>query len=176
MARMLNGPSMLISTPGRPLAAVIDDQLKTLLARQGASAQQTEYFLGENARITQAILQSSQVPSDVPAGLAALYPSYLGKFLHSALALDPCKLAAAFSGPVLIIQGSADTQVSPEKDAKALDSALAARRGDVHTLAIIAGASHNLKIISGPADPGFDGPIAPDALRQLRQWMADHLH
>jgi hypothetical protein len=166
---------ILISTPGRTLDAVITDQLKSILARQGATPEQTDYFLSENVRITRAILQSGQVPADVPPGLAALYPSYLGKFLHSELALDPCKLAAKFFGPVMVIAGSADTQVSPQLDAKALDGALAARPGDIHTLAIIPQASHNLKIPASAADPGFDGPVAPAALQQLEQWAADHL-
>ena len=74
-----------------------------------------------------------------------------------------------------MIQGSADTQVSPERDAKALDVALAARAGDVHTLAVIPQASHNLKIVSGPADPGFDGPVAPAAVQQLQKWAVEHL-
>jgi dienelactone hydrolase len=180
-ARVLGGEGhppavlILIGTPGRTLDAVIIDQLKGLLARQGATPQQTDYFLSENARITRTILQSGQVPPDVPPGLAALYPSYLGKFLHSELALDPCKLAGEYSGPVMLIQGSADTQISPQRDAKTLDAALAARGGDVHTLAIIPQASHNLKIVSGPADGGFDGPVAPAALDQLTRWAAEHL-
>jgi hypothetical protein len=180
-ARVLGGEGhpptvlILISTPGRNLDAVIADQLKGLLARQGATPQQTDYFLSENARIIRTILQSGQVPPDVPAGLAALYPSYLGKFLHSELALDPCKLAGQFPGPVMLIQGSADTQISPQRDAKALDAALAARGGDVYTLAIIPQASHNLKIVNGPTDPGFDGPVAPAALDQLARWATEHL-
>jgi dienelactone hydrolase len=91
------------------------------------------------------------------------------------LALDPCKLAAEFSGPVMVIAGSADTQVSPERDAKALDAALTARPEDIHTFAIIPGASHNLKIPPNPDDPGFDGPVAAAAMAQLQQWAQEHL-
>jgi len=166
---------VLISTPGRPVGMVIADQLQNLLAIQHATPQQADYFLSENTRITRAILQNGQVPPDVPAGLVALYPQYLGKFLHSELALDPCKLVADFSGPVMIIAGSADMQVSPSRDAKALDAALAARKDDVHTLAIIPKASHNLKIPPDPTDPGFDGPVAPAAMDQLREWLSVHL-
>jgi dienelactone hydrolase len=166
---------ILISTPGRPIEAVIADQLKNLLARQGASQQQTDYFLSENSRIARAIMQSGKVPPDVPAGLASLYPQYLGKFLHSEFAMDPGTLAAGFPGPVLIIAGSADTQVSPDREAKALDLALASRQRDVHTLAIIPKASHNLKIASNETDPGFDGPVAPAAMDQLQQWVNANL-
>jgi uncharacterized protein len=166
---------ILISTPGRPMDQVITDQLKRLLTIQQATPDQTDYFLSQNSRITRAILNTGQVPADVPPGLAALYPQYLGKFLHSELSLDPCKLAADFSGPVLVVAGSADVQVSPDRDAKALDAALAGRKNDVHTLAIIPAASHNMKILSGPADPGFTGPVAPAAMQQLEQWASVHL-
>jgi dienelactone hydrolase len=165
----------LISTPGRPIDAVITDQLKGLLARQGATPQQAEYFLGENVRITRAILQSGNVPPDVPAGLSALYPPYLGKFLHSEMELDPCKTLADFSGPVLIVAGSADAQVSPDRDAKALDAALAARKDDVHMLSIIPDASHNLKVIKNPGDPGLEGPVSPAAIDQLQNWLLTNL-
>jgi fermentation-respiration switch protein FrsA (DUF1100 family) len=109
---------VLISTPGRSIEAVITDQLKSLLAQQGATPQQTDYFLAENARVTRAILRSGSVPPDVPTGLSALYPGYLGKFLQSEMRLDPSKAVAGFSGPVLILAGSADTQVSSDRDAK----------------------------------------------------------
>ncbi len=120
-------------------------------------------------------MKTGKVPLDVPPGLAALYPGYLGKFLHGELAVDPCKLAADFAGPVLVVAGSADTQVSPDRDAKALDAALATRKDDSHVLAIISSASHNLKLTKGPADPGFEGLVAPAAMDQLRKWAVAHL-
>ena len=166
---------ILLSTPGRPTAQILTEQLKSLLAKQRATPKQTDYFISENTRITAAILKDGHVPKDVPPGLAALYPQYLGKFLHSELALDPCKLAAAYPGPVLIVAGSADTQVSADRDAKALDAALATRKDDLHSLAIIPNASHNLKIPTDADDPGFRGPVAPAAMDQLREWVAAHL-
>lgn len=166
---------ILVSTPGRTIDAVIADQLKDLLVRQHATPAQTEYFLGENTRVTQVIQKTGQVPADVPAGLAALYPRYLGKFLHSELACDPVKLAADFSGPVLVVQGAADIQVSPDRDAKALDAALRSRKEGVDALAIIPKASHNLKVPPNADDPGFKGPVADEAMEQLRKWAAAHL-
>jgi hypothetical protein len=166
---------ILISTPGRSMDRVIADQLNYLLPRQGATPKQTDYFLSENARISQMIVKTGRIPPDVPPELTSLYPWYLGEFLQNDLALDPCKLAADFPGPVLVLAGSADVQVSPDRDAKALDAALASRKPDVHTLAIIPNASHNLKIPPNAADPGLDGPVAPAAMEQLRNWTAAHL-
>lgn len=166
---------ILISTPGRPIDAIIIDQLQGLLKQQGATPAQSDYFLEENHRITDAIRTSGQVPLDVPAGLAALYPSYAGRFLQSELAIDPCRLAAAFGGPVLVINGALDTQVSPERDAEALNDALKGRTGDDHTLIIVPGASHNLKVAKAPGDPGITGEVAPDVLNKLEAWVTAKL-
>ena len=107
LAAMPTCPAALVlaSTPGRPLDAVVHDQLVRLLGKQKATPEQTKYFLDENTRITQAIKDTGKVPDDVPAGLKALYPAYIGKFLQSDFATDPSQLAARVHGPVLVIAG-----------------------------------------------------------------------
>jgi hypothetical protein len=35
--------------------------------------------------------------------------------------------------------------------------------------------SHNLKTVTGPADPGFAGPIAPAIADKLSTWLAHTL-
>jgi len=166
---------ILLSTPGRPVDALITEQIQNLLKQQGASPEQTAFFLTANKHIIETIRTTGQVPLDVPAGLAALYPSYLGKFIHSQFAEDPPALATAFPRPVLVMIGADDQQVSPERDAQALDAALKKRPNDDHVLIIIADASHNLKIVPKPGDPAFAGPIAPDALTQLQTWASTKL-
>lgn len=117
-------PVMLVlaATPGRALDAVIKEQLVHFLRVQGATREQTQFFLDKNAALSAAIKKTGQVPADVPPGLATLYPSYLGKFLRRSLSLNPAGLATAFPGPVLILQGEADVQISPTADARALDA------------------------------------------------------
>jgi dienelactone hydrolase len=166
---------ILVSTPGRPVDVLLMEQIQGLLKIQGANPDQTQYFLSENHRIMETIRGTGQVPPDVPAGLAALYPSYLGKFLSSELAVDPSKLASEFPNPVFLLIGAADRQVSPEKDATALDQALKSRPVDDHLLVIIRGASHNLKIVHSPSDPAFAGPMAPEALDKLEAWASTKL-
>jgi pimeloyl-ACP methyl ester carboxylesterase len=162
---------VLASTPGRRVDLLITEQLHAALSRQGAPADQVNYFLKENARITERIRTTGKVPGDVPAGLQALYPAYLSSFLHSEFALDPCKLAADYHGPVLVIAGAMDIQVSPERDAKPLDLALASRKPGVHKLLIGAKASHNLKVVNNPSDPGFAGPVSPELMKGLSDWV-----
>jgi len=90
--------------------------------------------------------------------------------------LDPAELATKYAGPVLILQGERDVQVSARADAPVLDAALHRRRNDDHSLVLVAGASHNLKIVKDDADPGIAGPIAPQAASRLAEWLVAKLH
>jgi pimeloyl-ACP methyl ester carboxylesterase len=126
----------------------------------------------ENARITKIVRETGVVPPDVPKGLAALYPAYLGKFLHSELAVDPSAYAGRFAGPVLLVIGEKDAQVSPERDAKRLEAALKLRKQSDYRLVVVPGASHNLKAVESDSDAGFSGPVAPMALEAIRSWTA----
>ena len=152
---------VLASTPGRPIGQVIHDQLSALLEQQQATAQQREFFLATDARIQSEILTTGEVPFDAPSGLAALYPSYLGPFLKDELALDPVALATRSKCPLLVINGTADSQVSAVRDAAQFSLALRSRT-DVSEVFTPAGVSHNLKTVTSDSDPGFDGPLASD--------------
>ncbi|HVT58908.1 MAG TPA: alpha/beta fold hydrolase [Thermoanaerobaculia bacterium] len=166
---------ILVSTPGRHADALIHDQLVAVLQRQRATAKDTGSYLEAEARITQAIRDTGGVPKDVPKGLASLYPPYLGKFLRSLFAADPAQAAARFRGPVLILAGAGDVQVSPEKDAAALDAALKGRHPDDHELFIVPGASHYLKPVKETPGPGIAGDLVPAALDKLVAWTTAQL-
>ena len=162
---------VLMSTPGRTYDVVISEQLVRILKLQGATAAQTDYFLSKNREIAAAIERTGVVPNDVPPGLAALYPSYIGKFYRSVQLADPAKLAARFSGPVLVLQGQKDVQVSAERDLPVLKAALSSRTRGEYQVSLIPNASHNLKTVTSEADPGLAGPVAPEALSALCGWL-----
>src|SRR5205085_8504994 len=145
---------VLASTPGRPLGEVIHDQLAALLQRQQAPEKQQAFLLAADRRIRSAILASGMVPADVPPGLAALYPPYLGSYLRDELALDPSALAAGCPSPILVITGTADSQVSASRDAGRFAASLATRR-DGSAVFTPDGVSHNLKPVAGDGDPGI---------------------
>lgn len=161
----------LIATPGRPADQIIVEQVNGLLMRQGAPPQQAKYFIDQTNRIIEAIRTSATVPPDVPTGLRALFPAYIGRFLQSEFAVNPGSLVRAFSGPVLIVNGANDIQVSAERDAMNLDAALRARPNDDHQLLLIDGLSHNLKPVQGPADPGFAGDVPAEAMKGITDWV-----
>lgn len=162
---------VLVSTAGRTYDVVVNEQLVHILRLQGATPAQTNYFLSKNREIAAAIERDGVVPDDVPPGLAALYPPYIGKFYRSVQLADPAKLAAQFSGPVLVIQGQKDVQVSAERDLPVLKAGLSSRTHGTYQVSLIPNASHNLKSVTSEADPGVAGPVAPEALSVLCGWL-----
>ena len=175
--RAAAAPAMLVlaATPGRPVAAVLRDQLGRLARSQGASAETVAAILAENDRIVAQLAAGGDYPPAIHPGLAALYPAYLRRFWNGVAALDPAALARACPCPVLVLSGAADVQVTADGDTAALAAALALREGMpgvLHRVAVLDGASHNLKAVAAPADPGFAGPLHPRVRPVLAGWLA----
>jgi hypothetical protein len=161
---------VLLATPGRPLGEVMAEQLAALWEDQGATPEQRAYVLAEDARIRAAIKASGEVPDDVPPGLQTLYPGYLGLYFQPLLQLDPVKALAGFSGPVLLLSGGRDRQVSPERDFAPLADLLRTK-GDGSFAFIAQDASHNLKPVED-GGPGFEGRIDEAVRAGLTNWLA----
>ncbi len=161
---------ILASTPGRKFGEVIQDQLSALLEQQQATAEQRQFFLDADRRIRSEILETGKVPLHVPAGLAPLYPSYLGHFLKSALALDPAALATHVEGAIFVINGTADTQVLAKHNAARFSSALANRKdgSEVFTPSAV---SHNLKTVTEANTQGIAGELDGTVRGAILNWL-----
>ena len=166
---------VLASTPGRPFGAVIDEQLRNVLKKQDAPPRVVATVMAANDGILAWIRKTGEVPARVPNELRALYPPYIGPFLAPLLRLDPAELAKPYAGPVLVVQGAEDIQISAERDAGALDAALGERPKDDHETIVAPSVSHNLKPVARPDEPGFWGSIAPAVLDPLVAWLAAKL-
>lgn len=164
---------VLAATPGRPVAALLRDQLGRMARGQGAPQSVIAAILDDNDRIIAHLIETGQYPAQIHPGLAALYPAYLRLFWRSMAALDPVALALRCRGPVLVIGGEQDVQVSPERDLAALADGLGRRtRPDAsHRLVILPGASHNLKPVAGD-EPGVTGPPHEGYAASLAGWLA----
>ncbi len=173
-AQLKPAPAVLVlaATPGRRMDAVIPEQLERLLIEQQAPANQSRALLAANRRIMETIINTGQVPAEMPRGLAPLYPAYAGPFLQAFLKLEPASLARSFPGPVLVLQGQGDTQVSAERDAPALDNAFAARGPAPHSLRLFPQLSHNFK---SRTVPDLSGPVGEEMLRALSEWLGPAL-
>ena len=167
---------VLLAGPCRPLGVLIAEQLAASVRRQHATTRQARDVLDANQTISQSLARTGQLPAGgVPASLAALYPRYLTIFWHGALAVDPAALAGTYAGPVLVVNGTADEQVSADRDAKALDVALGRRTHDSHELLLVPGCSHFLKPTSGPGANGVTGDVPPATMSAVVDWAASHL-
>lgn len=167
---------VLAAAAGRPLDIAIREQIERLLGEQQATPAQRRFFLSANDRIVRTIRDTGTIPDDVPPGLTAFYPAYIGPFWQAVFRLDPGMLARGYSGPVLLLQGEADQQVSAERDALALSRALEQRPADDHALFMLPRTSHNLKLLQAETDPGIGGEIDPGLLRRLSDWLLTKLN
>lgn len=106
---------LLIATPGRPLGEVLRGQLQANPANAPilSSAMAAIDTLEKGERVNTATL---------PPPLAGLFRPQVQGFLVSSFRLDPAKLVAGLTLPVLIMQGERDLQVKVE-DARRLAAA-----------------------------------------------------
>lgn len=172
--RVTPGALVLAATPGRSMAAILRDQLGRLARSQGAPEPVVAAILDENDQIIAHLIATGSYPERMHPGLVGLYPAYLRLFWRSVAALDPAALAMRCPGPVLVIGGEADVQVSAERDLAVLAAGLGRRTGPgaSHRLVVLAGASHNLKPVAGN-ERGFAGPLHEGYAPALAGWLAE---
>jgi len=157
--RRLHG-LVLAATPGLPLADIVRAQI----ARSAPS------LLEPTERTMAAIMATGHVPTGLPREQQTLFPRYAGPFLQSVLSFDPAQALSGLGLACLLLQGAADRQVVPMGDVQPLIDALG-RRGASGEAVIFPAVSHNLKLVSGPGDPGFAGPLAPAVGDKLVSWL-----
>ena len=126
---------ILVATPGRPMGAILREQLAANPANAPLQAQIDALFTAYETG--KPVDRSTMHPA-----LAAAFPPQLDGFLRSLLSYDPAKLIAAYKGPVLIEQGGRDLQVRPA-DAQALKAAQPRA-----TLVLVPDANHALKRVA----------------------------
>ncbi len=152
---------VLASTPGWPLDEIVRRQL----------ARNAPALVDAADRVMTAIRSTGRTPSSgVPRELQPLFPPYIGPFLQGAMAFDPARTLAAIDTACLLLHGGSDSQVVPLGDIQPLLDALGQRSAAGEAL-VAPAVSHNLKVMSGPGDPGFSGPLAPAIADKLTNWL-----
>lgn len=136
-----------VAGPGAPLQSVLRRQLAGQLP--AALNEENERILGR--------LELGELAGEVPPMLAALYRPSVQPYLVSQFRYLPAERIAALAIPVLIVQGTTDTQVGVD-DARALKAASAQAR-----LEIVDGMNHVLKLVpAGAAQlPSYGDPTLP---------------
>lgn len=162
---------ILLATPGRPTSSVLTEQITALLEKQKTSDDQKKYYLNELSRVMSVIKKTGVIPTDVPMGLAALFPKSADLFLQEALKFNPTSKIKNYNGPILIMNGLSDAQVNPKLDAEALYKIAVQRVNSAAKLKLLPSLSHNFKKINTPLDPGIAGPVSETALDEINNWM-----
>jgi pimeloyl-ACP methyl ester carboxylesterase len=166
---------VLAATPGRPMGEVVREQIERIMKQKGVDHHDAAKLLNTLDKIQEEVSETGEIPDDVPASLKPLYKPELGAYWQSLLQLDPAELAKLFPGPVLIIEGTADKQVSVREDALTLSDALSERPEDDHDLMISPRVSHELKTVDSPNAAGETGPIKPSLLEGITNWIKEKL-
>jgi hypothetical protein len=162
-----------IATPGRTLDHLLREQIAMSLTAPRRVPQATvDAVMSSLERGINGVKESRSIPADLPAGLRPLFNPTTVDLLYAWFTVEPLELARAVRGPVLVLNGDSDIQVSAERDAKALATALAARQpSQPVTLVVVEAMSHNLKETTGTADLGMSGPVKEEALRAISAWV-----
>jgi fermentation-respiration switch protein FrsA (DUF1100 family) len=165
-----------IGGAGRPMGPILTEQISRALDRQKALPPVKKQYMDALKLAMDQIVKNGTYPEDLPPGLNALFNPTTTKIMQSYLTIDPCLLASRYAGPVLLINGAHDTQVSPERDTPKLKAALSLRKAGTVEMLIVPNASHNLKDTSSGNDDAFTGPVAPIALTKIVEFLSKELH
>ncbi|MFA7264495.1 MAG: alpha/beta hydrolase [Caulobacter sp.] len=156
---------ILIAAPGRRLSDVLREQLRANPANAP--------LLPQALPAIDALEAGRPVDTTgMPPPLLRLFHPAIQHFLIVMFRQDPAKLAAAYKGPILVLQGDADLQVSVA-DADALKAAQPAAK-----LVILPGVNHVMRAGSRDraatranyADPSL--PLAPGVVDAVADFVA----
>lgn len=157
---------VLVATPGRPLAAVMREQLH-------ANPGNAPLLAAADAAIDALNAGRHVDVATLPAPLQPLFRANVQGFLISLFAADPARMAAAVRQPILIVQGERDIQVGTA-DATALKAAAPSA-----TLAMLPNVNHVLKLVESDsrganlatyADPNL--PLAPAVVSTVVRFIS----
>lgn len=146
---------VLLSGAGRSASASLREQLNVGLPEP----------LKTQAFAVLSELEAGRTVADSPPELAALFRPSVQPYLISWLPMDPAALAAAYDGPMLIVQGDNDLQIKVA-DAQTLATAQPHAR-----LTILEGVNHLLK--QAPADRAGNAATYADPTLPLAPGVAE---
>jgi alpha-beta hydrolase superfamily lysophospholipase len=161
---------ILVAGSGRMLVDVVDEQLRGLLARTGATPEAMDAMSRELRRGVHEVVEQGRLSAKVPPPAGMLFPPRHERFLAGFFGTDSAALARESTLPVMVVQGDADAQISVERDAQALFDALKSRGKGQEQLLVLPGLSHNLKLVENNP-PGFMGAIPDDATAEIARWI-----
>ena len=165
---------ILISAPGRPGGVILSEQITMGLQRNRVPAEVARRYSDYVDLAIKQIQRDGTIPPNPPTGFGVeyLFPASAAKLMQVEMGFDPTRVLPIYEGPVLVLQGEKDIQVSAARDTPLLDAALKRRKRGVFEVFIVPSASHNLKKVDNEnVDLGATGPVVPEALDKIGSWM-----
>ncbi|MBY6152821.1 lysophospholipase [Vannielia litorea] len=140
---------VLLAAPGRPLSVILREQL----ARQPLA----RAYDDEMERIFSTLERGERVDIEtLSPALRQPWRNSIQGFLINLFSKDPVALARAYSGPILVIQGARDVQITP------VDAAALVGANPRATLRIFALMTHMLKDdVEGEPYATYEDPEVP---------------
>ena len=166
---------VLMAAMGRDLNEVSADQIQVEGRRLGLEEAQIKTLQADTHKVAELIRSGEGWDETrVPHHLLALYrtQTWYADFLR----YRPTELIGEVPVPILLCQGGADFQVSPERDAEPLLAAARQSRRDC-TYALFPGLDHFFKRSAGQSSVTEyleTRPVAPEFLSRIRAWLNDH--
>jgi pimeloyl-ACP methyl ester carboxylesterase len=168
---------VLMAGPGRPLEALLREQLLAGRAGAGAKPDELTAFGLEIDAYLAAIAKGEPLTAErLPPELAAFLPARA--WLASHVGRDPLPFLKAVRCPILVLQGGRDVQVSAERDAPRVVAALDAVKHPDHELVLLPALDHLFKKASDPPselDYLLARPVDPEFLDVLSAWLRARL-
>ena len=160
--------AVLVATPGRPLAQILREQLRSKPANRPV--------LGAASRIIDSLETGRHVnAADISPALLPLFDPRVQDFLIRAMAINPAEEIARYGKPVLVVQGKRELQVGVE------DAILLTFAAPAAELVLVPDANHVLKRVPGSgraanlatyADPSL--PIAAGVVDAIATFVFKH--
>jgi pimeloyl-ACP methyl ester carboxylesterase len=169
---------VLMAATGRPLVEVMLDQNRLALSDAGLAGEALEEALKSVRSLLERLAGEGEVaPEELPADQRGLLANR--SWLRDHARQDPPATLSRVTCPVLILQGGKDIQVSPEKDARALEQALDAAAHDDHELHLFPQLDHLFKPVRGEtsslAEYFTDRAVDTDFLDLVSHWLVERL-
>ena len=166
---------ILMGSTGRPMGPIFHEQIARQLKKSGATDAVAKPYLDYVDAASKALAANQPLPPNMPTGLGGLFNPSALEIVGAYCRLDPVDFAKKVQGPVLVMNGQKDTQVSAERDTPRLVAALKARTSGMVESLIVPDASHNFKATANLGDDAFDGPIVSGPLALLVKFAKANL-
>jgi fermentation-respiration switch protein FrsA (DUF1100 family) len=158
------------------MGPILHEQISLRLDIQKVLPPTKKVYMEYLDKATAQVAKTGTFPENPPPGLDSLFNATTAKLMQSYCSIDPSQLARNYNGPVLLVNGRDDQQVSPERDTPLLKEALQSRSKGSVVVLIVPDASHNLKSTANGNKDQFDGPVVPLAMTAIKQFLTQQLH